>query len=336
MSSSYLIKDFHCQEDEAIYQDLINLLIEYEVEKPEVFYRWLYKSSYTRENLVTKLVYHEDQLIGFGSLLVINLGQLKIGSLVNLYISIEHRVLGPALMLQRALIEAGHKGHRCDFLVAKPNKKALIVFKRLGYRDTGKMKRYVILVNPLSRLTKNAFLLNLTNSAFGFLWRVGWAVSSLSSIFTAKPGRKCSVERLDGRIESLGQDLPFHCWRYYGGTTMNAKVAKMKLNTLGIDVIYQLEDGVLTIMDLNNCPPDDMAAVLKVFSSAVSKSYRIRKLVISMKSDDAITQEIKNIGFIERTDGDEQSIMVMDSINSKFPAQLDLSRSVLFSNNLDF
>src|SRR5690606_16886467 len=62
------------------------------------------------------------------------------GVLVDLAVASEHRSLGPALMLQMALMEAGLR--RFDLLYGFPNPKAAAVFKRVGYASLGALARH--------------------------------------------------------------------------------------------------------------------------------------------------------------------------------------------------
>ena len=62
------------------------------------------------------------------------------GVLVDLAVIPEHRSLGPALILQQGLIEAG--GRQLDLLYGFPNPKAAAVFKRIGYSKLTDIVRY--------------------------------------------------------------------------------------------------------------------------------------------------------------------------------------------------
>lgn len=66
--------------------------------------------------------------------------ELLAGVLVDLAVLPEHRSLGPALMLQMALMEAGL--HRFELLYGFPNPKATAVFKRVGYAPLGELVRH--------------------------------------------------------------------------------------------------------------------------------------------------------------------------------------------------
>ena len=65
---------------------------------------------------------------------------IRAGVLVDLAVVPEHRSLGPALILQQGLIEAG--GHQLDLLYGFPNPKAAAVFKRVGYSKLTDIVRY--------------------------------------------------------------------------------------------------------------------------------------------------------------------------------------------------
>jgi hypothetical protein len=67
--------------------------------------------------------------------------ELSAGVLVDLAVTTEHRSLGPALTLQKALLAAGRA--RFDLLYGFPNPKAAAVFKRVGYAPFGEIVRYV-------------------------------------------------------------------------------------------------------------------------------------------------------------------------------------------------
>lgn len=71
---------------------------------------------------------------------------LEAGVLVDLAVVPEHRTLGPALLLQRALRARGLE--RAALLYGFPNLKAAPVFQRAGYRKLGMMRRYVKVLRP--------------------------------------------------------------------------------------------------------------------------------------------------------------------------------------------
>ncbi|MGH8174501.1 MAG: hypothetical protein ACREPX_15280, partial [Rhodanobacteraceae bacterium] len=66
--------------------------------------------------------------------------EISAGVLVDLAVTAEHRSLGPAMMLQNSLADAGCR--RFDLLYGFPNPKAAAVFKRVGYDKLGEIVRH--------------------------------------------------------------------------------------------------------------------------------------------------------------------------------------------------
>lgn len=62
------------------------------------------------------------------------------GVMVDLAVTPAHRTLGPAMMLQQCIVEAGRS--ELDVLYGFPNPRAAAVFKRIGYRHWGDIVRY--------------------------------------------------------------------------------------------------------------------------------------------------------------------------------------------------
>jgi hypothetical protein len=77
---------------------------------------------------------------------------LEAGVLVDLAVLPEHRTLGPALVLQKALRNEGLT--RAALLYGFPNAKAAPVFQRAGYRKIGMMRRYVKVLRPSAYLRR--------------------------------------------------------------------------------------------------------------------------------------------------------------------------------------
>jgi GNAT superfamily N-acetyltransferase len=66
--------------------------------------------------------------------------EIRAGVLVDLAVLPEHRTLGPALILQQALIDAARE--RFELLYGLPNRRAVPVFKRVGYAPIGELRRF--------------------------------------------------------------------------------------------------------------------------------------------------------------------------------------------------
>ncbi len=114
-------------------------------------YAWIYEQNPDGQVLFWLLVHEETgDVAGVASLFprefVID-GQSCVGAIAgDLLISPHHRSLGPAVMLQRAVVdEANAQGAR--FVIIYPNKNASLIAKRVGYKKVGYLAR---LVKPVS------------------------------------------------------------------------------------------------------------------------------------------------------------------------------------------
>ncbi len=108
-------------------------------------YEWFYRGCPFGAPAV-ELLRHEPTAswVGVASAgprrLVWNGREIAAGVLVDLAVAQEHRSLGPALSLQKALLAEGHR--RFELLYGFPNPKAAPVFKRVGYAQLGEATRY--------------------------------------------------------------------------------------------------------------------------------------------------------------------------------------------------
>lgn len=124
---------------------------------------------------------------------------IRAGVLVDLAVAPRHRTLGPALMLQRAVIERAAAAY--DLIYGFPNPKAVPVVRRVGYAKLADLVRH-------SRVLRHAAYLRRVVP--GALARpMGWIVDTLdgAGIAWRVRGRSRSasewVERVDARFDAL-------------------------------------------------------------------------------------------------------------------------------------
>jgi hypothetical protein len=111
----------------------------------------------------------EKRLVGSGSIykkkFLFNKNQKCIGQAVDFAIDEELRVFGPAVQIQRCLIQEVERGGEVDVLLATPGKHAHGVFRRVGYQSLGNVLqlRKVIKVAPymVNRFVSNKHVSNI-------------------------------------------------------------------------------------------------------------------------------------------------------------------------------
>lgn len=130
-------------------QDVLNVWRSCGFGIPESKYSWMYEGN-PHGRAVGRLVLDKnDEVVGAAALFPRRLrieGNCRPAAIVgDFLIGREHRSLGPALMLQKALIES-RKNHSFDLIYGFPNQQAEAVLQRAGYRFVGNTVR---LTRPL-------------------------------------------------------------------------------------------------------------------------------------------------------------------------------------------
>lgn len=119
-------------------------------------YEWLYKGNPAGGTLTCLAVHEEtDQIIGMASAMRRNFRykgkSLKGGIAIDFAIDAEYRVFGPALLLQRTLVEQAW-AHGLDFMLGFPNAASQGIIRRVGYERTGKSMRFSRLIRTRRKL----------------------------------------------------------------------------------------------------------------------------------------------------------------------------------------
>ena len=109
-------------------------------------YDWFYKQAPHGRPLVHLLRHEpEGRVVGVASAgrrrMLCAGKEVRAGVMVDLAVMPEHRALGPAILLQESLVRDAAASF--DFLYGFPNRKAVPVFKRAGFRQLGEMVRRV-------------------------------------------------------------------------------------------------------------------------------------------------------------------------------------------------
>jgi GNAT superfamily N-acetyltransferase len=104
---------------------------------------WFYLRSPFGEP-IAQVLYHDGVAIGCCTAAPRRMcwqgREIRAGLLADMAVAAQHRTLGPALMLQEALMDAARD--RYDLLYGFPNRKSLPVVRRLGYAVLGEMTRH--------------------------------------------------------------------------------------------------------------------------------------------------------------------------------------------------
>ena len=118
-------------------------------------FRWLYETNPSGPAKTWLGLAPAGNVIGCGSLyprrMKVDGKLLKGGNLADFAVDKQHRLAGPAITIQRAIV-TGSKGAGFDFVFGWPNAKSVAVVKRVGYAPIGATKSWVKPLRTSSRL----------------------------------------------------------------------------------------------------------------------------------------------------------------------------------------
>ena len=334
---TYSSKNFKLVKGEGLKTQMIQFLEENNIPSASKFYHWLYESNYTQNNLITHVLYSDQRAIGFGSIQYFPLENIKIGSMVNLYIEAHHRTLGPALILEKALLHDPAAVDACDYFIAKPNSLADIVFKRLKFTEFGKMRRFTLILNPVHYVQlspwMDKFISKFVNTFFKLYYFISLQTSRLK-----KPG--CSSRHAEFVVDVkryLENYSDFHYWRYVESNKSEIQICRFfEKNNVDSFILFHVQDNVLSIDDIRGAENECLESLLIHFIYLVIKRYNIRNISLSVLTENAFMGILSNLGFIERKDSSAQTIYAMNgNLQGKVNRQ-DLLSHLIFPTNLDF
>jgi hypothetical protein len=234
------------------------------------------------------------------------------GQAVDLNVDQSHRTIGPALQLQRILMEAASE-QGLSFVYAVADRRSQLVLRRAGYLPVGDVGRWVKPLKCQSYLARR------------LRWKpVCRAVSAIVDVATRLSGRefrhrrrkgdRVEVEdRFDQRFDRLWQDaagrLPilgersrrFLNWRF-----ANAPDARYRTLTLCDSddrlrsyLVYHFEGGTAHVADFLYDEPGDLAALLPEFLG-IARRWGMESVVVESLVPDSIDRILQQFGFWRR------------------------------------
>jgi hypothetical protein len=204
-------------------------------------FRWLYEQNPAGPARTWLIISPKGEIVGCGSVIPremrISGTAVKGGVLADFAVEREHRSVGPAIQLQRAILESVRDGD-LDFIYGWPNDKSRGVIKRAGYAIAGESALWTKLLRSREQLEKRMGKLTarIPGAAVLLGFSAGLADLALLSMDGVRllPGmlkwRAEVLTRADSRFDSLaaqtagnsieGKRNSAHLnWRYAGFTT---------------------------------------------------------------------------------------------------------------------
>ena len=281
-------------------------------------YDWFYASCPYGEPLLCLLRHLPDaSLVGAAAAgprrMLWRGDEIGAGVLVDLAVTTEHRSLGPALMLQSALAEAGSR--RYDVLYGFPNPKAAAVFKRVGYAKLGEIVRHARVLRHARYVARR-----LPRILAPFAGAVLDARAWLRDAWRARGAARLDAswtDRADARFDALWarsdhgnalvaiRDAAFAGWRFDASPLANTRYLLLSdpaNRDLRAWFACQAEDGVLHVRDFWSA--DAASGIGAAFIDALLRAARREGHVavsVEYAGADAKLAGWHAAGFIERS-----------------------------------
>jgi len=339
MSAKYRIVegDPHAHREEALGLTLRNFDV-----PPEVTYA-RYPKYYTESPFGPALVFFAEetmtgQFVGMATLFPIELsvgGEPLRGAIGgDFVVDRPHRVLGPALALQRATVDA-LDANGLHFVYGLPNQNSDPVTARIGFVDVGQLSRFikVLRVESLAGKAAQRPLVGRLASTLGpVLVDPILSLISRERLYRRRRDVRAEhVERFDQRFDEVFDAMSRHHpitarrsvelldWRYekdhpadrLGGHSILA-VVENGARVLGY-VVYKTIDGVRYVEDVGFLPSRD--AVDAVLSELVLDARRERNAAISvtlLETKSLLVDRLRSFGFLRRPERSRLRVYTRD------------------------
>jgi len=254
---------------------------------------------------------------------------LNAGQAMDFIVNKEHRALGPALQLQRCIIE---EMDNCglDFLYSFPNKKSKAVAKRAGFKDLGFFCRWTLVLRSsylIKKYIDNKFLSAIAGGALDVVLR-----AKRKAFFRRIPDFESSFPVLcetDNVFDELWQGVDssfkivgdrqsaFIQWRFaeYPESDYQCFLVKSQTRPHGY-IIFKTCEKYVSIVDFLADKLENLKYLFQLFTDAIDK-----KKYLSISVDCigyALGEEFfKSIGFVKRPTNDCVFVSSIDALKDK-------------------
>jgi len=273
-------------------------------------YAWLYESGTAASWLVTPPSGEVVGAVGLMNRRLCAFGNpLRVGQAIDLNVDAEHRIIGPALKLQRAIVERV-KQDGFDFVYTVAPTGSEPIARRAGFHDLGSLQRWI---RPL-RLSKNLSA-RLGKPRLGRI--AAPIVNPLLAVETLARGWR---RRSDGRAEPVEQfDAPFDAlwdkaarrfavigertadylgWRFGQSPSFCHKIFGLRndRNDLAAYLVYHHRDRLVYIGDFFFDDFSNLKRLLCAFACQM-RHAKAEALVAAFFGADSVSRALRRSGF---------------------------------------
>ncbi len=316
--------------------------------------RWLYEQN--PEGPPTTVVVVDEGgagLVGCATVMPrrLQLGgrDVRAGMLCDFAVARRHRVGGPALMLQRALIEAARRDGY-DFVWGYPNKNSLPICKRVGYTHVAESSSWVrpLRTEPILR----RYAPGPAAGAGGALLDASLALAEGGAALALALGRVgAHVARVDTRFDALwergrgayditgARDAAFLRWRYEEFPTARHYTFGLTHRSSGALAGYAtyraLPGGRVHVTDLFCEDPARQLDALLLRLVGATRAAGYASVAIDLIAGEDVYARLRRLGFVRRPETRPFVVQPLALTGAALEAVADRRRWYMIDGDLD-
>lgn len=322
----YKLIQINTTEDIQFYKEIILGIWERNLPKlSKDCFDWVYKNSpYGPAKTVLAQCVATGEYVGCAGIYpkILNVGgkQIKAGVLINFAVDQKHRVFGPAMLIQKEILNA-YLSKDFDLILGYPNKSSEGVFRRLGYSFIGEGDYWSKVLEWRSKIRsviKVKIAVDVLGTGLNFFCR-------LFEIFNKiKIGSRDTVRILSelpqnfDSLRAISQknhyvigitNTEYLRWRYQGAKNASFKFFSLynKEKELCAYIVYIQEAGTVTIFDLFAVDFEKSKYILALFVDRM-RQFKNKSITMVYVGDGSIKRVLKQLGFLRRKD--KRSLLV--------------------------
>lgn len=247
-------------------------------------YQWFYQTTpYQKARLWLLKLRGSEKAVGVGGVGYrrFSIGDRSFVGAIGVDLAVEkgHRTLGPALKLQRTIMESAKMD--ADFLYGFPFNNADVILKHYGYQKIAEFTRLVKVLrsgNYLKSVVKPSFLSSAVSIPADLLLRVRsvktlWASGNVFESDSLKDSYPL-LDRLWNRIVQQGiligeRSSEYVAWRYFKCPEIKYRVFGIKDNDNSLQgvIVYFLQNKKVEIADLICADYEDSTIIHSLFTN---------------------------------------------------------------------
>ncbi len=280
-------------------------------------YTWMYLENTIGQPSCLLLYTSTGKLVGTNGIFIryfkIEQETISAAQAIDLVIDREYRTAGPAIKLQRNLLEYVESTNTIKIIYGFPLKAAHLVLQRVGYKILSDFERVTKILhskNELSPYISNSKILNLISAATDFSLKLIsgelFYISSSNLIINTD-------DLIDHRFDNLWQmasinfciigerNSEFLSWRYKNSSnkTYHVFTISNKSGSLLAYIIYFYDQKVVKISDMLFVDNRALKLVLYEFFKQM-RSENMNQITFLFIGSQKLSKQLKKSGFFKR------------------------------------